>query len=392
MDKRAIWLYIARFILALSGLAVHFFFARIGGVTGYGTLSLYLSLMLIFKNLTDFGISLNGPRYLALNDQPEWAQTAVHTRRLSGILSSLLYLITAWIFYREQFVLLLAGLPMIAGFSLQADWIYRGMGRPDRAAFRQMIQSIGQLLVVALVWALKADIIWALGAYAGMGLLSFLYGNLKWGGANQLLKALQLPVRKFVHIQWPVFAGFMAQNLSYIMAVPLLTHFSGTTVSGSYASHFFLFTSLGTLSVITMEVFMARPDKSIGNYGFWMFAFTFIASLIMLAARWYYPILYGNKGFVLDGSLLWLNLLLLWVHAGRLFWINRLLFQKQLRPYGMVNFLSLLLHLGAWLLFLVLGKTVTPVWALTFLLLSELISVLIMLYIRQAKTAHEPVS
>ncbi|MBV5336619.1 MAG: hypothetical protein J0653_01000, partial [Deltaproteobacteria bacterium] len=193
-------------------------------------------------------------------------------------------------------------------------------------------------------------------------------------------------------IQWPVFAGFMAQNLSYIMAVPLLTHFSGTTVSGSYASHFFLFTSQGTLSVITMEVFMARPDKSIRNYGLWMFAFTLIASLIMLGARWYYPILYGNKGFVLDSTLLWLNFLLLWVHAGRLFWINRLLFQKAFRRYGLFNILSLLLHLIAWLAFFLLGKVVTPAWALTFLLGSELISVLIMLYIRQPKTAHEPIS
>ncbi|MBV5336620.1 MAG: hypothetical protein J0653_01005, partial [Deltaproteobacteria bacterium] len=163
MDKRAIWLYIARFILALSGLAVHFFFARIGGVSGYGTLSLFLSLMLIFNNLF-------------------------------GLLSSLLYLVVAWIFYNDQFLLLLAGLPLIAGFSLQADWIYRGKGRPDRAAFRQMIQSLGQLLVVALVWALKADIIWALGAYAGMGLLSFLYGNLKWGGANLVRYSVSLPV------------------------------------------------------------------------------------------------------------------------------------------------------------------------------------------------------
>jgi O-antigen/teichoic acid export membrane protein len=392
MDKRAIWLYIARFILALSGLAVHFFFARIGGVSGYGTLSLFLSLMLIFNNLTDFGISLNGPRYLALNDQPDWAQSAVHARRLFGLLSSLLYLVVAWIFYKDQFLLLLAGLPLIAGFSLQADWIYRGKGRPDRAAFRQMIQSLGQLLVVALVWVLKADIIWALGAYAAMGLFSFLYGNLKWGGANLVKYSVQLPIRKFLHIQWPVFAGFMAQNLSYIMAVPLLTHFSGTTISGSYASHFFLFTSLGTLSVITMEVFMARPDKSIRNYGLWMFAFTLIASLIMLGARWYYPILYGNKGFVLDGSLLWLNFLLLWVHAGRLFWINRLLFQKSFRRYGLFNILSLLLHLSAWLVFILLGKVVTPAWALTFLLGSELISVLIMLYIRQPNTAHEPIS
>ncbi len=392
MDKRAIWLYIARFILALSGLAVHFFFARIGGVSGYGTLSLYLSMMLIFNNLTDFGISLNGPRYLALNDQPEWAQSAVHTRRLLGLFSTVLYLLAAWFFYRDQFLLLLAGLPMIAGFSLQADWIYRGKGRPDRAAFRQMIQSLGQLLLVALVWFLKADMIWALGVYAGMGLLSFLYGNLKWGGSSLVKYASQLPVRKFLHIQWPVFAGFMAQNLSYIMAVPLLTHFSGTAVSGSYASHFFLFTSLGTLSVITMEVFMARPDKSIRNYGFWMFVFTFVASLIMLGAGWYYPILYGNKGFVLDWSLLCLNFLLLWVHACRLFWINRLLFQKEFRRYGMYNFLSLLLHLSAWLVYFLMGNPVTPTLALTFLLGSELISVLIMLYIRQANTAHEPIS
>lgn len=392
MDKRAIWLYIARFILASSGLAVHFFFARIGGVSGYGTLSLYLSMMLIFNNLTDFGISLNGPRSLALNDQPEWAQSAVDTRRLFGLLSTVLYLLVAWFFYHDQFLLLLAGLPMIAGFSLQADWIYRGKGRPDRAAFRQMIQSLGQLLVVALVWYLQLGMTWALGVYAGMGLFSYLYGNLRWGGSGLVKYASSLSVRKFLHIQWPVFAGFMAQNLSYIMAVPLLTHFSGTAVSGSYASHFFLFTSLGTLSVITMEVFMARPDKSIRNYGFWMFAFTLVASMIMLGAGWYYPILYGNKGFVLDWSLLWLNFILLWVHAGRLFWINRLLFQKEIRRYGMVNLLSLLLHLSAWLVYILMGNPVTPGLALTFLLASELISLVILFYIRHIKSVHEPIS
>jgi|GEM_PF-2008628 len=392
MDRRSLWLYAARFFQAAAGVAVHFFFARIGGVSGYGTLSLFFSLSLIFNNLSDFGVSLNGPRLVAQGSHHSWLTAAVRWRNRLAWASGLMYLLIAWIVYPGQFVVLLAGLPMIAGFSRQHDWISRGLGRPDRAALRQIIQSSGQLGGVALVWWFNGGIFSALLVYTLSALLTYLVANYRWQLIPKRSTADEmLTFASFSAIQWPVFAGFMAQHTSYMMTIPILTFLAGSAVSGIYASHFFLFTSLGTLSVITMEVFMARPASTRMQYALWMTLFTLAATVLMLAAHWYFPLLFGTKGFQLENSLLWLNAALLWVHAGRLFWLNSLLFAHRLKTFGMAGISGLLLHIAAWMLMVVSGSEVNPQTALSLLLAAEAANLLVLPIIKKLTGNHERV-
>jgi O-antigen/teichoic acid export membrane protein len=372
--------------------AVHFFFARIGGVDGYGTLSLFLSLSLIFNNFTDFGVSLNGPRLVAQGSYDMWVEAAVKWRNRLAWTSALVYLIISWLIYPGQLTVLLAGLPMIASFSRQHDWISRGKGRPDRAALRQMLQSSAQLSGVGLVWLSGGGILAALLVYSASAVVTYLIANHRWRliprqtGAHSTLS-----FSAFASVQWPVFAGFMAQHTSYMMAIPILTFLSGSTSSGIYASHFFLFTSLGTLSVITMEVFMAKPGSTNLQYAGWMALFTLLATLLMLAAVWYFPILYGTKGFQLDWQLLLLNIVLLWVHAARLFWLNRLLFSHRLKSFGRAGISGLLLHVALWIVFIVMKQEVSPQTALSLLLTAEVTNLLILPIIKINTSDHERV-
>lgn len=392
MDRRSLWLYAARFFQAAAGVAVHYFFARIGGVSGYGTLSLFFSFSLIFNNLSDFGVSLNGPRLVAQGSHQKWLSSAIHWRNKLSWASALMYVLIAWIFYPGQFVVLLAGLPMIAGFSRQHDWISRGMSRPDRAAFRQMIQSSGQLGGVALVWFFDGGILAALLAYSLSALVTYLFANYRWKLIpKRSTKSETFTIASFSAMQWPVFAGFMAQHTSYMMTIPILTFLAGSTVSGIYASHFFLFTSLGTLSVITMEVFMAKPESTKIQYAAWMGLFTLAASLLMLAAHWYFPLLFGTKGFQLDGTLLLLNVALLWVHAARLFWLNSLLFAHRMKTFGLAGISGLLIHVSVWIVFLVSRKEVNPQTALSLLLAAEAANLFILPIIKKLTNNHERV-
>jgi hypothetical protein len=392
MDKRSLWLYAARFFQAAAGVAVHFFFARIGGVDGYGTLSLFLSLSLIFNNFTDFGVSLNGPRLVAQGSQGLWVAQAVKWRNRLAWSSALVYLVISWLVYPGQLTVLLAGLPLIAGFSRQHDWISRGMGRPDRAALRQMLQSSAQLIGVALVWLSGSGVMAALLVYSGSAVATYLFANHRWNLVPRPDKEnATISFSAFAGIQWPVFAGFMAQHTSYMMAIPILSYLTGPSSAGIYASHFFLFTSLGTLSVITMEVFMAKPGSSVAQYAGWMAAFTMLATMLMLSAWWYFPILYGAKGFQLDWGLLLLNALLLWVHAARLFWLNRLLFTHKLKSFGHAGISGLLFHMVFWIVFIVMKWELSPQTALSLLLAAEVTNLLFLPLIKKITSDHERV-
>lgn len=372
MDKKSLWLYASRGVMVLAGLGTHFLFARIGGVEGYGVLSLFLSLALIFNNLTDFGISLNGPRLLADQVWGDFSFMAQWVRKRLSLISSIGYLLAVLLFYPDQWLVLVWGLPMILFFGYQADWLLRGQGRPDRAAFRQMAQSLLQLTGLALVWWLASSIANALAVYALAGAASFLLANWLWvTPATSVFSRTKL--KQLMGLQMAVFTGFILQNFHYILGVPLLVFLTDAAEGGLYASHFFLFTSLATLSVITMEVFMGKPKAERQAYGQWLVVFTALAMFGLLASYWYFPLLYGTKGFSWQLELTMLTLVLLWLHAGRLFWVNRLLFSGGNKRFGRLNVLSLSVHLGLWTLALLFGVEINAARPLQFLILSEVV-------------------
>jgi O-antigen/teichoic acid export membrane protein len=372
LDRKSLWLYIAKAVAAGTGVGVHFIFAAIGGVSGYGVLSLFLNLNLLLNYVADFGFTLNGPRLVANGTQNETALRQIQAFRIRlGLLSALLYLLVIGIGYPNQQHLLLFGLPMIAFYGFQSDWLNRGLGRPDKAAYRQMMQSVGQLLLVALAMYLGWEMKWAVLAYTSLAAVTYLLSNpYKW----QFF--LPLPAPSVVKGQLLVLAGMLTYFATYNMIIPLLTRWQNETVAGFYASHYFLGTSLGTLSVITMEVFMAKAKSSLASYALWLSIFTVIALVGIGLSPFYFDFLYGGKGFYWDGRLTLLVMGMVVVHAFRLYWVNSCLFLQQYRPFLNFNVLALGVHvalLGAWL---AMEQEYGPHAALSILLVAESLALL----------------
>ena len=373
MDRKSFWLYVARAVAAFSGIGVHFIFARIGGLSGYGVLSLFLNLNLLFNYLTDFGFTLNGPRLVAASSHSAktWAQVQSLRMRL-GLLSALFFVVLVLLAYPDQQKWLLFGLPMILMYGFQADWLHRGQGRPDKAAFRQMAQSGGQLLLVSLALYVGWGLQWAMLLYASVAAVTFWFSYPSLGAFK-----MKWPASTLIKGQAMVMTGMLAYFLTYNMLIPLLSKWQGESVAGFYASHYFLGTSLGTLSVITMEVFMAKTGADARSYGRWMLLFTVLALLGLLGSPLYFGWLYGGKGFYWDGTLTALIAAIVAVHALRLYWINSSLFELNYRTFLRFNLAALALHLfllGGWL---VLGNTYEPYAASSLLLVAEVMSLVV---------------
>jgi O-antigen/teichoic acid export membrane protein len=372
MDKKSLWLYAAKGVMMVAGVGTHFFFARLGGVEGYALLSLFLSLVLIFNNLADFGISLNGPRILADQAWPAFGPLAQWLRKRLAVLSSALYVGLIWWLYPNQAAALMWGLPMLLLFGFQADWKLRGSGKPQLAAYRQMAQSILQMGVLLVAYWFSSSAVTALGLYAAAAALTYVFSEWKWGQAPSPPAALK-SVGGLLQLQLSVFTGFILQNLQYILAIPLLMWLTNAKEGGTYGSHFFLFTSLATLSVITMEVFMGKPQQERGRYGRWLVLFTALAMLGLLASKWYFPLLYGGKGFAWQSDLTTALVFLVWIHAARLYWVNRLLFIGRNQLFGRLNGLALVLQLACWALAKLLGMELNALRAVQFLMLAEVL-------------------
>lgn len=372
MDKKSLWLYASKGVMMAAGVGTHFLFARIGGVEGYALLSLFLSLILIFNNLADFGISLNGPRVLADQAWPSFGADGQWLRKRLAVLSSVVYIGIIWWLYPAQAASLMWGLPMLLLFGYQADWRLRGVGKPHLAAYRQMAQSLLQMGVLLVAYWLSSSVSAALGLYACAAALTYVFAEWKWGQKQLSVKSM-VKVKQLVQLQWAVFAGFMLQNVQYILAIPLLMWLSNAEEGGIYGSHFFLFTSLATLSVITMDVFMGKPQHERGKYGLWLMLFTALAMLGLLASKWYFPLLYGEKGFVWEADLIMAMIGLVWIHAARLYWVNRLLFTGHNQLFGQLNGLALAFQLFCWLGAKLLGWELNALKAVLFLILAELL-------------------
>jgi O-antigen/teichoic acid export membrane protein len=367
LDRKSFWLYVARAVAAFSGIGVHFIFARIGGLSGYGVLSLFLNLNLLFNYLSDFGLTLNGPRLVAAGSYPPQTFAALQTFRISlGLMSAVLYVLVVLIWYADQSQWLLYGLPMIALYGFQADWLHRGMGRPDKAAYRQMAQSAGQLLLVALALYLGWALHWALLLYAAVAAMTFVASY-----PNKRVFALRMPANQLINGQLMVMGGMVAYFLTYNMLIPLLSRWHGDETAGFYASHYFLGTSLGTLSVITMEVFMAKTGVHARSYARWMLLFTGLALVGLALSPLYFNWLYGGKGFYWDATLTLLVAAIVGVHALRLYWVNSKLFNLNYRSFLKFNVAAFSLHVALLLGWLLLGKSYGPYQAASLLLIAE---------------------
>lgn len=376
MPKQALWLYAARGLAMASGLLSQLVFARIGGQDGYGVFSTLLSIVLVFNTVSDFGINLNGPRKILAGDNI-WVQQAQFTRMLLGGIGALVMAVVLWVYYQPYFYELSWGIPLVFFNGLQIDWIFRGNNKHMISAFRQMTQSVLALSLLFLTYKMHWDIATGIGLYAFSGLLSYaLYysfaenwktikGNVK--SSFQLLK-----------VQWVVFSGSLAHQLTYSIPTLVLLPLAGSAATGHFASHYLLFTSLAGFSVITMDIFMSRPGFPVRNYMKWMFVFSLPALLGLAVSGWYYPLLFAEKGFLWDANLSAALILLVLIHAGRLIWLNGLLMNSKQLLYQRFSMLGLSIHIILWLFWLIADLPPSPLLAISFLLLSELPALLIL--------------
>ena len=348
----------------LSGLGVQLLIARLVGIEGFGTWSLFMNLFLIFSTFSDWGTNLNGPKMMQLSGSEAWISNARFWRMRLSWVATVGMLLVIFLFYSSQAAVLLWGLPLVLCYGFMSDWYDRGRQRPDRVAYRQIIQGLAQLSGVGIIVWLKGSLSMALAIYATIAALTFIIWH------HRLVPEDKHPVNvKWLLIQLPVLVGWSAYFITYNLPVLLLGFFSGAAITGFYSSHYFLYTSLATLSVITMDVFMAKSNNK--DYGKWLFFFTFVAVLGIAASKWYYPVLFDTKGFLWDAPLTFCMIILCALHAWRLYRINSLLNLGTTRAFGSWNICSLSMHLIIISSAVVMGKSYNPHAAAILLLLAE---------------------
>ena len=354
----------------LSGLGVQLLVARLAGVAGFGTWSLFMNLFLIFSTFSDWGTSLNGPRLMQLSGGEVWISNARFWRMRLSYIAALGMLLVIFVFYSTQAAILLWGLPMVMFYGFMSDWYDRGMQRPDRVAYRQIIQGLAQLSGVGIVVWFKGGLSMALAIYACVAALTFFVWH-----HHQVPEDKHPKDFRWLGTQLPVLVGWSAYFLTYNLPVLLLGYFSGSAMTGFYSSHYFLYTSLATLSVITMDVFMAKPKNK--DYAKWLMFFTFLAMLGIAASKWYYPVLFDSKGFSWDASLTFYMVILCALHAWRLFSINSLLNVGTTKAFGSWNVSSLFLHVVIISSATLLGRSYNPHTAAILLILAEGVTLLL---------------
>lgn len=349
----------------MSGLGVQLLVARLAGVDGFGVWSLFMNLFLVFSTLSDWGTSLNGPRVMQMAGGVEWAAGAMYWRKKLSVIASLFMFFVVLVFYSREAGSLLLGLPMVLFYGMLSDWYDRGRQMPHRVAVRQIVQSMGQLLSVGTVVYFGGSLAVAIGAYAAVAASTYLI----WHPRKKLGLHQAPPDKSWLFLQLPVLLGWVAYFLNYNLPVLLLGYFGGPTETGFYASHYFLYTSLATLTVITMEIFMAKPSSK--EYGKWLVFFTVVAMLGIALSKFYYPYLFTQKGFGWNPSLTLMMVLLCAIHSWRLYSNNFLLSKPVNWPFAQWNLLPVLVQVLIVCIGAISGGQYTPENAALYLLMSE---------------------
>ena len=323
----------------LTGLLIQLIVSNQAGVEGYGIWSLFMNLVLVFTTLADWGVSVNGARLMQLSTGAIWLAQAQYWRIRLSIIFTILFGITVFSFYQGASKFLVWGFPMILFSSFLLDWYERGRLRPERAAFRQIVQAILQLLAIVVLFKLELGLNWIIGSYAiiAVGTYFFMYSYLDRKEFKYRSTASWLPS------QLPVISGFGAYHFTYNLPLFLLGYLGTTQELGIYASHYILYTSLATFGVITMDIFLAKKDKK--GYKSWLAFVTLLGVLVILASKWYYPYLFAQKGYLWDQRLALIMSGLCVVHVIRIYFFTDFLYDAQLWKYGYWNSLGLLLHI-----------------------------------------------
>jgi O-antigen/teichoic acid export membrane protein len=364
-------LYVAKGITMSTSLLIQLMIARTNGAENFGIWSLFLNLSLIFGTMGDWGVGLNGPAMIQQNNGKSWAAAADYWRKRLSFFSGILLVISMMIFYPELAPQMILGSVIVFSQGFLQDWYDRGMQKPERAAYRQIAQGLLQVSAVALVILLGGSFRMALGAYACMAALTYLLFYRKMEG----LPKSKEDSKGWLLQQFPVLAGWALYYITYNLPALLIGFLFKPEKLGLYASHYFIYATVGTFSVITMDIFMAKPNDA--NRKFWLSLSSFVGIFMILISFLYYPILFGSKGFEWDLMLNIEMVVLCGILGLRLYYLNGLLLEAKTREFGFWNGISFVLHVLLIIAaFSVLGRY--DLWtAACGLIVSELLTLLL---------------
>ena len=380
MDRRSFMLYVAKGVTMSTSLLIQLMIARTNGVENFGIWSLFLNLSLIFSTLGDFGVGLNGPAMIQQYNGQSWVVMADHWRKRLSIIAGLLMVFSMMIVYPALAPQMLLGTVMVFCQGFLQDWYDRGMIRPERAAYRQMLQGLFQVSAVALVLFLGGSFSMASGVYAFMAALSYLLFYRK----IEKLTISRHDSKGWLKQQFPVLAGWALYYLTYNLPALLLGFLYQPDKLGLYSSHYFIYATVGTFSVITMDIFMAKPKDA--NRKFWLFLSSVVGMFMILISFFYYPLLFGSKGFEWDLVLNIEMVVLCGILGLRLYYLNGLLIEAKTREFGLWNGVSFVLHILLIILIFIIFKSYELWMATGGLILSELTTLL--LFSINRKRAH----
>jgi O-antigen/teichoic acid export membrane protein len=371
MDRRSFMLYVAKGVTMSTSFLIQLMIARMSGAEGFGVWSLFLNLSLIFTTIGDWGVTLNGPAMMLQANGQSWAASANYWRKRIAFFAGILMLLVIYSMYPKLAPVMVFGMSMVLGHGFLQDWHDRGLMRPDRASYRQMLQGLLQVSAVALVIYFKGSFEWVLGAYACMAALTYFIFYKKLAYSSE---------EKFSHRNWlgkqfPVLAGWALYYLTYNLPALLLGYLYQPAILGQYASHYFIYATVGTFSVITMDIFMAKTDDA--DRRFWLSLSSVLGMLMIACSSFYYPFIFGKKGFIWD-SLLNIEMVILCGVLGlRLYFFNGLLPQGAIKAYCIWNGISFILHIVLITTGLLVFDTYEPWLAAVCLILAELFSLLL---------------
>lgn len=323
----------------LTGLLIQLIVSNQAGVEGYGIWSLFMNLVLVFTTLADWGVAVNGARLMQLSTGKIWLAHAQFWRIRLSIFFALLFIITVFSFYQGASQILIWGFPMILFSGFLLDWYERGRHRPEKAATRQIAQSILQLLAIVVLFKLKSSLSWIIGSYALIAVSTY-FAMYTFSEKTEFKSS---SAWSWLSSQLPIIAGFGAYHITYNLPLFLLGYVGTQQELGIYASHYILYTSLATFGVITMDIFLAKLDRK--GYLFWLILVTLAGVIMILASGWYYPYLFAQKGYKWDQTLALIMAGLCIFHVMRIYFFSEFLYAAQQQKYGYWNALGLLLHI-----------------------------------------------
>ena len=344
-------LYVAKGITMSTSLIIQLLIARTNGAANFGIMSLFLNISLIFSTLGDWGVGLNGPAMVLQANGQSWAALANYWRKRLSMLAGAGMALFLFLCYPALAPQMVWGLILVLGHGFLQDWYDRGLLQPDRSSYRQMLQGLLQVSAVAVIIFSGLGMHWVLVAYGGMAVFSYFifYRRIDTSSFTDQEKI------SWLKQQFPVLAGWAFYYITYNIPALLLGYLFSPDTLGLYASHYFIYATVGTFSVITMDIFMAKPNDH--SRKFWITLSSILGMLMILISQLYYPLLFGNKGFSWDPVLNMEMLVLCGILGLRLYHLNGLLMSGDTRAFGSWNALSLVLHLALIaLVFIFMGK------------------------------------